>query len=97
MKFTKGRGYELLTTGTAVSIPAAATAQSQTAILTPVDIALWTLDSQGNALVKMHDGSIQSLTYGTFISTDYDTKDLIAEIVTKGDKNQSLRLIAIRG
>ena len=97
MKFTKRRSNELLATSAAVSLPAAAAGQSQSAIFTPVDIAQWTLDSQGNALVKMHDGSIQSLTYGTFISTDYDTKDLIAEIVTKGDKNQSLRLIAIRG
>ena len=66
MRLTKRRGYELLTTGTAVSLPAAATGQSQSAIFTPVDIAQWTLDSQGNALVKLHDGSIQSLTFGTF-------------------------------
>ena len=66
MRLTKRRGYELLTTGTAVSLPAAATGQSQSAIFTPVDIAQWTLDSQGNALVKLHDGSIQSLTGGSF-------------------------------
>ena len=66
MRLTKRRGYELLTTGTAVSLPAAATGQSQSAIFKPVDIAQWTLDSQGNALVKLHDGSIQSLTGGSF-------------------------------
>ena len=66
MKFTKRRSNELLATSAAVSLPAAAAGQSQSAIFTPVDIAQWTLDSQGNALVKMHDGSIQSLTYGTF-------------------------------
>ena len=66
MRLTKRRGYELLTTGTAVSLPAAATGQSQSAIFTPVDIAQWTLDSQGNTLVKLHDGSIQSLTGGSF-------------------------------
>ena len=66
MRLTKRRHNELLVSGAALSISAAATVHAQSAIVRPVDVAQWTLDGQGNALVKLHDGSIQSLTGGSF-------------------------------
>ena len=66
MKFNQRRNIQLLTTSAVVTIPVAATSLSQTPEFTAVDIAQWTLDGRGNALVKLHDGSIQSLAYGTF-------------------------------
>ena len=66
MKFNQRRNIQLVTTSAVVTIPVAATSLSQTPTFTAVDIAQWTLDGQGNALVKLHDGSIQYLAYGTF-------------------------------
>ena len=66
MKFSKRQNKQLLATSAVVTLPVAATSLSQTPNFTAVDIAQWTLDGQGNALVKLHDGSIQSLAYGTF-------------------------------
>ena len=41
-------------------------AEAHDVSITSMDIARWKMDSQGNALVQLHDGSIRSLAAGSF-------------------------------